>query len=644
MPSLFPVKILRDVFVTMEDGVRLALTVYLPDAPGDGPFPAVVESLPYRKDDDCFTRDHQTYTYLAERGIAGIRVDIRGTGSSQGVIVDEYLRQEQLDNLAVLEWAAGEDWCSGRLGMWGISWGGFSALQTAMLRPPQLHAIVAMHATHDRFACDVHYTGGSLHAAEQLDWPGSMISTNALPPLPHVYGDGWFEEWMRRLEQTPQWPLEWMRHQMRDNYWRHGSPSTDYRAIEVPTLLVGGWLDGYVDGMVELSSVLGCPTRTIVGPWGHFRPATGVPAPTLDHYDLMFRWFAHHLRGDDNRLMEDLAPITYFERAAPPYDVDRVVGVWRQLEAWPGTEGSVEHPLSEMVHGDLDWSGPQWVGSHAPFWDRGGFPSGDSRADDDASMCFETAPMPADLVILGSPRLKLRVATDQEVGLVAARLIAVDPEGTGHLICRGSRNLAFPVDLSDPSPPAPGQPIDVEVVLPPTSATVPAGWRLRLAIAGADFPVVWPPGHGFRLSIDPAASTLTLPSGRGAVADIEEAGPRPGAPAETTRSEHRWDVTKDGAVTTFRHSSASTEIQPDLVYTTDQWWELGILDEDPGSLTAETESTLTLSSDGWSVTTIGGMRIAGATDFTVTIELRALHDGAEVFHRTWTELIPRLWA
>ena len=279
----------RDVFVTMSDGVRLCLTLYRPE--GEGPFPAVVETLPYRKDDDCTARDWLTYAHLAEAGIAGIRIDIRGTGSSEGVIEGEYLAIEQADTIEVMAWAEKQDWCTGRLGMWGISWGGFSALQTAMLRPPQLKAIAPMHATHDRFACDVHYTGGSLHGAEQVDWPPSMISCNALPPDPEIFGEGWFDEWMNRLERTPQWHFEWLRHQQRDPFWLHGSPIADYSSIECPTLLIGGWLDGYVDGMLEMAAnlQLSQPDRDwALGPSApSYRRSSSHPRPLRSAHPLV---------------------------------------------------------------------------------------------------------------------------------------------------------------------------------------------------------------------------------------------------------------------------------------------------------------------------------------------------------------------
>jgi hypothetical protein len=644
----YPVRIDRRVWVPMEDGTRIALTLYLPDAPGDGPFPAVLESLPYRKDDDCFARDYSTYTYLAERGIAGVRVDVRGTGASTGIIEDEYVRQEQLDNLAVMEWLEGQSWCDGNLGMWGISWGGFSALQAAMLRPPQLKAIAAMHATHDRFACDVHYTGGSAHAAEQLDWPGSMVTTNALPPDPEIFGDGWYEEWMRRLEHTPQWPFEWLRHQHRDEYWLHGSPIADYASIECPTLLVGGWLDGYVDGMLALAEYLSGPTRTIVGPWGHYRPATGVPAPTVDHFDLLARWFGHHLRGDDSGMM-DMPPVTVFVRSEPPYDGDEVAGAWRAEMAWPPADRmEMTLRLADLDHWATTWSGPQWVGSHAPFWDRGGFPANDSTADDQASLVFETGPFEEVVEILGTPTVTVRVGTDREVGLVAARLLAVDPDGNVFLICRGSRNLAFPDDLSSPKAPTPGDPFDVAFPLMATSAVLPAGWRLRLSLSGADFPIVWPPRQRFTLTVDPEHSSLTLPVVGPRQADtlvtVPLTGDLPTAPSEETRSVSEWEVTGEDGRHVFRFTRGGTEVQPSLTYDADQWWTITVDDDDPGTTRAHTVSRAALRRPGWEVAVEGSFEIEGSEDFDVTVEMAARFNGEEVFRRTWSEKIPRRWA
>lgn len=635
----------------MTDGVRVALTTYLPDAPNDGPFPAIVESLPYRKDDDCTARDYSTYAYMASRGMAGVRIDIRGTGASTGIINDEYLLVEQSDNLEILAWLEDQDWCTGNIGMWGISWGGFSSLQTAMLRPPQLKAIAAMHATHDRFACDVHYVGGSLHAAEQVDWPPSMISSNALPPDPDIFGDGWYEEWIRRLEGTPQWPLEWLKHQNRDSYWMHGSPSADYSAIECPTLLIGGWLDGYVDGMLDMATHLSCPTRTLIGPWGHHRPATGIPGPTYDHLDLMARWFGHHLRGDDNGVM-DMAPVTAFIRTDPPYDDTEVSGYWRTESAWPPPDQTEwSGSLANLNGTGTTWDGPQWVGAHAPAWDRSGVASSDSRRDDAASLTFTTEPFTDRFEILGTPEVELCVTTDRPFGLVAVRLLLVDSDGSGHLICRGNRNLTFPLDLSDPQPPEPGREMMIRFPLMATSSVVPVGSRLRLSISGADFPVVWPPPGRFTLGIVPEKSRLVLPTvplGRpDHRIELGHFDQPPTPPVESLDDEDTWMVESELGETAFRRRVTSRQFQPDrddLTYSSDQSWEVVVRDGDPASTTARSKSELTLSRPGWEVKTAGSLEIRSAGAFQVAIELTAMHNGIRIWQKSWREEIPREWA
>jgi uncharacterized protein len=642
----------RRVFVTMSDGTRIAVTVYLPHE-FDSPLPTIVESLPYRKDDDCTARDYSTYAYLAAQGFAGVRIDVRGTGASTGIIENEYLPVEQNDNVEVLDWIVAQPWSNGNVGMWGISWGGFSSLQTAMLRPPQLKAIAAMHATHDRFGCDVHYIGGSLHAAEQADWPPSMITTNALPPDPDIVGDGWKDEWLYRLENTPQWPLEWLKHQSRDDFWKHGSPSNDYQAIVCPTLLIGGWLDGYVDGMLDLAENLACPRRTVIGPWGHYRPATGHPGPTYDHLDLMARWFGHHLRGDDNDVME-MPAVTAFIRTDTPYDPPEgeVDGYWRAEPAWPPSDAaSLIYRLGELATGEMTWSGPQWVGAHAPAWDRSGMSSGDSARDDGNSMVFETTPLDVELEILGTPELTATVTTDRAYGLVSARLLVVAPDGSSHLITRGSRNLAFPETFETGRPPVPGESLQVTFPLIGTSAVVPAGHRLRLAVSGADFPVVWPPPGRFTLTIDPEGSLLKIPAVKRdrkanslALAPVP---PPPTPPVEFIEDDSNWSINREDGSTVFSRGVRSRQFQPtraDLTYTSDQSWAVDVEDDDPGTTTVRSTSELSLSRPGWDIDVRGTLEISGSVDLITRIELAARHDGVEVFHRIWEESTPRVRA
>ena len=230
----YPIRIVRNIEIPMADGVRLGAALYLPDAPNDGPFPAIVEYHPYRKDDNKIPRDWRTHSYLARKGYVGVRVDVRGTGASEGIAENEYSEQEQRDCLQALAWLADQPWCTGNLGMYGSSYGGITALQAAMQAPPHLKAVVAMHALVDRYGDDVHYHGGCLPVNESVAWAGRMVALNALPPLPEIVGERWRSLWQERLEHTPQWPFAWLRHQTRDAYWRRGSPCDNWDAIRCP--------------------------------------------------------------------------------------------------------------------------------------------------------------------------------------------------------------------------------------------------------------------------------------------------------------------------------------------------------------------------------------------------------------------------
>ncbi|MGH2547516.1 MAG: CocE/NonD family hydrolase, partial [Actinomycetota bacterium] len=156
----------EEAWIEMADGARLAATLYLPDE-GDGPWPAILEYLPYRKDDWTLRRDMTLYPYLVDRGYVGARVDIRGTGRSEGRLPDgEYSERELEDGETVIAWLADLPWSSGAVGMWGISWGGFNSIQLAMRRPPALEAIVAVDASDDLFHLDIHYIDGIWHLDE----------------------------------------------------------------------------------------------------------------------------------------------------------------------------------------------------------------------------------------------------------------------------------------------------------------------------------------------------------------------------------------------------------------------------------------------------------------------------------------------
>ena len=265
---------LDPLFIPLSDGTRLAARIWLPTI--DSPVPAILEPLPYRRNDGTFIIDQPRYTWWAEHGFAGVRVDIRGSGDSDGLITDEYLRQEQDDTIEVLAWLADQPWCTGRVAMMGFSWGGFAGLQVAARRPPQLTCVVTVNSVVRRYTDDCHYTGGCVNAYDLLSWADTMYAWNARPPDPAIVGDRWREMWMARLNAGPPMIETWLSHQLEDDYWRHGSVCFDYDAITVPVLAVGGWAD---------PSATPCSTSSTTSQGSHpgssDRGPTGIRTPPV---------------------------------------------------------------------------------------------------------------------------------------------------------------------------------------------------------------------------------------------------------------------------------------------------------------------------------------------------------------------------
>ena len=137
------VKEIENLWIPLSDGTKLAARMWIPVDAETDPVPALLEYLPYRKRDGTHVRDALTHPYFAGHGYAAIRVDMRGNGDSEGLMFDEYAQQEQDDALEVIAWLAEQPWCNGKVGMFGISWGGFNALQVAARKPPALKAIIS---------------------------------------------------------------------------------------------------------------------------------------------------------------------------------------------------------------------------------------------------------------------------------------------------------------------------------------------------------------------------------------------------------------------------------------------------------------------------------------------------------------------
>jgi predicted acyl esterase len=501
----------RRAWIAMEDGTRLAARLFLPD---ELPAPVIVDALPYRMDDltDSYAREYERL--CEEGGFAVCRIDLRGTGSSEGIALDEYHPQEQADVCEAIAWLAEQEWCTGRVGMYGTSWGGFNSIQVALERPPALHAIVPIYASDDRYTDDVHYMGGVLKALDLIDWIIYMAACNVLPPVPAVYGEGWREEWLRRIEGTEPWLLRWLEEQSDGPYWRHGSLRPGYDRITCPTMIVAGWADGYTNIALRAYAAMSCPRRVIIGPWAHMSTATSIPGPNIDLVPELIRWFSRWLRDERNGIDEE-PPIAVFARRStrPDPDLAEMRGEWRSEPTWPAErlrprvlrpEGSGVARIP--VEGDVGVAA--WIScAGKPPWG----PPEDQREDDARSLVFDWDPLEEELEILGHPRVRLTVTSPHPVAFVSVRLCDVFPDDASALAGRGVLNLTHRLGHEVPVRVEPGVPTSVEIELEATSWTFEPGHRVRLSLAGADWPNTWPPPHGGSLEIARGSVELELP-------------------------------------------------------------------------------------------------------------------------------------
>lgn len=532
----------ENAFIPLADGVRLAVQLWLPDEAGTGPCPVVLEYIPYRKRDSYRAYGSWWGHVLASRGIAYARLETRGSGDSAGILEDEYLPSEQDDAVQAIAWLAAQAWCDGAVGMRGVSWGGFSALQAAALAPPALKAIMPMCASDRRFTDDAHFIGGAF-ALTGLKWATSFRLVAAGPPDPEISGEAWLAEWRARLAAVSPIAARWLGHDREDAYWRQGSLAVDYGAIRCPVYAVGGLADPYVNFIPRLLANLKVPARALLGPWMHGYPAPASPGPGLDWAFEEIRWWSEHLLGEATGIMDEPAlrvfmPDATAAEAAP----GPIPGRWIAEPAWPAPRVAMRRfhpaagalaeapgpPAEAILHsGDLVGLGKaEWV----PFAPTE-LPA-EQSADDGRSVVFDSAPLAGPLEVLGTPILRVRLSADGTGAHLAARLCQVGPDGRSWLVAWGLLDLTHRHGHDRPARLNPGEVFEVALPLHFTAHRFEAGARLRLALSHSLWPLVWPPAEPVRLSLDLAAAALDLPVR--AAPQAEAPMPIPPAPPATS--------------------------------------------------------------------------------------------------------------
>ncbi|MFF5144785.1 CocE/NonD family hydrolase [Streptomyces sp. NPDC013157] len=510
----------EDVWIPTRDGTtRLHARIWRPvDAEAD-PVPALLEYLPYRKTDWTAPRDAQRHPWYAGHGYASVRVDIRGHGDSEGTPGDEYDAQELADGVDVVNWLAAQPWCTGKVGMFGISWGGFNSLQIAALAPEPLKAVVTVCSTDDRYDNDVHYTGGAVLGIDMLAWAGTMLAFASRPPDPAIVGaDRWLPMWRERLDALQPLLHTWLDHQERDGYWRHGSVCEDYTAIDAAVLAVGGWHDPYRDTVFRLVEHLPADrVRGLLGPWSHQYPDRGLPpGPAIGFLQETLRWWDQHLKDTDTGVMREPLLRAWINDPVPPatsYDV--MPGRWVGADNWPSPRVTwSERALAPGTRAPVLVRSPLHTGVDAgrffPFGNAGDLPP-DQREEDGRSVCFDSEPLAERVEILGRPRVRLRLDSATARAHVIVRLCDVASDGSSTLVTRGVLNLLSRHGRDRAVEWTPGTYEDVEVELTGNGYAFPPGHRIRVAVSDAYWPWVWPHGERGELRVVPADSAVLLP-------------------------------------------------------------------------------------------------------------------------------------
>ncbi|RMD47132.1 MAG: CocE/NonD family hydrolase, partial [Alphaproteobacteria bacterium] len=522
------VRVVDALRIPLPDGRRLAARLWLPAGAEADPVPALIEYIPYRHRDGTAARDAALHGPIAAAGYACLRVDIAGSGDSEGLLRDEYTAEELADGVAVIAWAARQSWCSGRVGLIGKSWGGFNALQIAALAPPELGAVIAVCASTDRFADDIHYKGGCL-LGENFSWGAQMTSYQSRPPDPASFGPHWRRAWLARLRAMPDFAARWMAHPARDAYWRHGSVCEDWRAIRAPVLAVGGWADNYLATVTRLVRRLEVPAAGILGPWGHQYPHEAGPGPRIDFHGEVIDWLDRWLKGRAERPAPP--PLRLFRRAShrPARSQHAQPGAWIAEAAWPPPRSTER--LLHLAPGALrdapPAAGPVGLaaspadaglaqGRYFPMSGTAGELPGDQREDDARAALFDTAPLERPLDLVGEPVLELRLVPDRPRAQICVRLVELFPDGAGTRLTHGLLNLCHAADPARPRALVPGRPLDLRLVLDPLAHRLAAGNRLRLAISTGCWPLAWPAPEPVRIVL--LSGRLALPVHAGAAA------------------------------------------------------------------------------------------------------------------------------
>ena len=486
----------------MQDNIRLAADIYWPTGYRKGDvYPVLLEYIPYRKDESR-GRNYPLYSYFLDNDYIVARVDIRGTGNSEGkVIPNEYSDIELDDGEEVIGWLANQSWSNGKVGMFGISWGGFNSIQMAMRNPPALKAFVAVMATEYLYEEDVHYIDGIMVAGDS--WMMSNDLYNSLPGAPDfIMDEQWYED---RFDVEPS-VYKYMRQQRDGPFWDRASAKNKYHLIKVPGYHIGGWYDGYRNSLPRMVENVSAPVKAMIGPWDHDYPHDAALKPQVEWRHEAVRWFDQFLKQKNTGILDEPKFAIYMRDYHEPDDsIEYIPGYWRWEDEWPpkNTEKLIlfpqddhtlletesvfsEHQLKNIPSIGLEGGGPtMWWGSIPP----------DQTPMDEDSLFYDSDVLQQPIEILGSPIAKLHVSADAIRANWVVRISDIAPDGKVTQIGGAAFNGTHRYSSRNPVDIVPGEKFPIEVKLN-------KGHKLRMAISNSQWPMLWPTAYPVNTTLD----------------------------------------------------------------------------------------------------------------------------------------------
>jgi len=641
--------------IAMPDGVTLAATLYMPAnlRPGER-VPALLEYLPYRKDDDTAPDDYAKHAYFAQHGYVGARVDIRGFGNSGGTPpTREYSAQEQEDGERVITWLARQPWSNGKVGMFGISWGGFNSIQMAMRRPPALKAILAVDATEALFKEDVHYMDGIMHVDE---FEVAMDLDQGRSGAPEFALDE--DTLAKRMDSRP-WSLEYFEHQRDGAFWR--APIRRFEDIQIPCFLIGGLQDGYRDSIARMLERVPAPVHAWLGPWNHDFPNSSMYGPRFEWRDQAVRWFDHWLKGINNGIEREPRLVVFEQHSHPPGNAAQdVPGEWR-AEPWPPSGQKRETwflaPNHQLAPAPSAAATDQLryvpsAGTEAGFWWGELLP--DQRSVDAHSLVYDTATLDSPVAMLGFAHVRLLATADAPVADWVVRLQDVAQDGQVTAITGAALAGAQRRSMEQPEALESGKEYALNFDLHLSSWVWEPGHRIRVAVSNSQWPMLWPTPYAMttalRLGGD-GGSAIELPvvplHGHGAP-PFGAPEPSETPPGITTPGDYAWpgtwkvehDIAQQRSTVTWHGTSAyrfpwgAVDHSEQIVYETD--------DAHPAISSALGEAETIEKVADRVLTYRGHLALTSdATTFYYSFTRELLRDGVVLRTKTWREAIPR---